>query len=124
MRGEARRLVLAHRLSFELHNGPVPDDQVVMHTCDNPACVNPAHLRVGTQIENICDRDAKGRGKCGVGERQHLSKLTAEQAISIRQQYRAGQITFVKLAEQFGVHPTTVRNVVKRHTWKHLQDAS
>lgn len=57
-----RRLMKAHRVAYELVHGPIPDGKVVMHTCDNPPCVNPAHLTVGTQLDNVNDMLAKGRG--------------------------------------------------------------
>jgi hypothetical protein len=55
----------AHRASWMIHNGPIPDGLVVMHKCDNPECSNPEHLQLGTQADNIHDRDAKGRGRSG-----------------------------------------------------------
>jgi len=60
--GKRGQVYRAHRLAYELVNGPIPDGAVVMHACDNPPCINPAHLIVGTQGENIADRDLKGHG--------------------------------------------------------------
>lgn len=60
--GRSGAIVLAHRLSYQIHFGPVPDDLSVLHRCDNPACCNPGHLFLGTQQDNVDDREAKGRG--------------------------------------------------------------
>jgi hypothetical protein len=59
---DGRKWHRAHRFSFEAHKGPISDGDVIMHSCDNPICVNPNHLSAGTQRENIADREAKGRG--------------------------------------------------------------
>lgn len=55
------RPVMAHRVSYEMHHGEIPDGAVVMHSCDNPACVRPTHLKIGSQADNITDRHLKGR---------------------------------------------------------------
>jgi hypothetical protein len=65
----AGKPVSLHRLAYEWSHGPIPDGHVVMHVCDNPSCINPSHLRAGTQRENIADREAKGRGRVPVRAR-------------------------------------------------------
>ena len=77
------RKVRAHRLSYEYHKGPIPDGQVIRHTCDNPTCINPAHLLAGTQAQNIQDAAARKRMK-------GRPKLTADDVQEIRQMITAG----------------------------------
>lgn len=64
--GRAGRAFLAHRLTWEAHKGPIPDGQFALHHCDNPPCVNPAHLFLGSQADNCADMKAKGRGDTSV----------------------------------------------------------
>jgi len=75
--GKGSRLLLAHRVSHEIHKGPVPDGLLVLHSCDNRLCVNPAHLSAGTQSQNILDAFARGRKVSG-------AKLSADQVKAIR----------------------------------------
>lgn len=110
----------AHRVSYLLHVGEIPDGMVVMHKCDNPSCVNPNHLEVGTQADNLSDMRAKGRGKGGnglSGEKHPLSKLTASQVVDIRSK-RANGRTIQSLADEYGVVGGTIHFVVSGRTWK------
>lgn len=112
----------AHRVSWEIANGrPVPDGLHVMHACDNPRCVNPAHLSVGTRSDNMRDCVAKGRhGKSGVqGERHPSHKLTDAQVIEIRRRAAAGEQTR-PMAREFGVTAPVVRGIRRGTMWKHL----
>ena len=109
---------LAHRLSYEMHHGPIPDGMVVMHKCDNPSCVNPDHLKVGTQSENIIDAITKGRKVLPdlprfSGENHPASKLTSE---DVRQIQTCGKPT-KDLAAQYGVATSTIRRARSGRSW-------
>lgn len=90
------RARMAHRYSYELHYGPIPDGMVVMHQCDNPPCVRPDHLRVGTQDENMLDKKLKGRG------RTDDYKLTDTDVVELRAQAARG-VRLADIARQFGI---------------------
>lgn len=120
--GSANRgKVLAHRLSYELAKGKIPEGSVIMHMCDNPACVNPAHLSVGTQKQNMLDKVAKGRDRNGSrrGSQIGTSVLTDEQVASIRERYIAG-IKMNDILSEFGVSRPTVKRIISGKTWAHL----
>lgn len=111
--------VQSHRLSWEIHNKKsIPNGLVVMHKCDNPSCVNPDHLSVGTYKENTQDMISKGRKRtvAPVGEANGKSLLTAEQAKEIKE----STLSMAALARKFGVSPSCVRGVKIGRTWKHL----
>lgn len=93
----------AHRLSWELHRGPIPAGLWVLHHCDNPSCVNPAHLFVGTAADNTADMIAKGRGN-KTGRRR---KLADDQVRAIRADDRAAHY----VAHQYGVSESTIYNI-------------
>jgi hypothetical protein len=124
---------LAHRVSWELANGqPVPEGLEVRHTCDNPPCVNPAHLLIGTASDNMRDMVERDRGPTGDraparrypermprGEAHKRSKLTAMQVVTIRARALAG-VSYCALGREYGVSDATVRRAVKRVNWAHL----
>lgn len=113
--------ILAHRFSYELHYGPIPDGLDVCHTCDNPSCVNPAHLWLGTAKDNAQDMARKGRWNnvLFLGEAHPNSKLTNENVIAIRRLRKQG-VQGIELAKQFNVTPSTISCIVLYKTWKHI----
>jgi hypothetical protein len=107
-----------HRVSWELAYGPVPKGQNVLHTCDNPACVNPEHLFLGTHKANAEDRNAKGRH--AHGERHGNSKLNEEKVREIRRRYAVEAVSQMDLAHAYGVNQTIISDVLRRVSWKHV----
>lgn len=107
----------AHRWAWEHHNGPIPDGMIVCHKCDNPICMNPSHLFLGTDTDNMADRDSKGRQ--ARGERSKLSKLTAQDVTAIRALHSQG-FKIGRLAEMFGITYPGISGIVHRRTWKHI----
>jgi hypothetical protein len=114
----------AHRLAWEVVNGAIPADMCVCHHCDNPACVNPSHLFLGTHRENMLDAYRKGRKapaptflQSGAkGERNAKSKLTADDVRTIR----SSSLSTADLAGTYGVSPESIRNAITRRTWGHI----
>lgn len=106
--GQNRR---AHRVSYVLFKGPLPEEVLVCHTCDNPGCVSPDHLFLGTPLTNMQDKCAKGRHRFG-----RTCTLTEEDIRTIR----ASDLTQSKLGEAFGVHQVTISEIITRKIWKHI----
>lgn len=111
----------AHRVAFWLTYGHAPDGLVVRHTCDERACVRPDHLVLGTQADNC--RDAVERRRHSFGERNGQSKLTDVDVCEIRFRSVCGERQ-ADIARAFGVSGTTIRNVVKRRLWRHVDLAA
>jgi len=108
----------AHRVSWELHNGPIPDGLHVLHKCDNRKCVNPNHLWIGTNAQNTADMVAKGRA--AKGEKSGKAILDEICVTLIREIYANGKTTHLALAKFFGVGESTIANIVKRNSWRHI----
>lgn len=111
----------AHRLSYEIHRGPIPRGMSVLHDpaiCNNRACVNPDHLRLGTQAENMRDRLVAGTYHRG-GD-VYCSKLTEDDVRAIRSSHAEGA-SKKGLARQYGVTDAAIHAVVTRRTWKHVE---
>ena|SRR3990167_3201580 len=114
----------AHRVSWRIAHGNVPPGKLVLHHCDNPPCVNPSHLYVGTDADNVKDQVARGRLRRARGVDAGLAKLTEGQVITIRRMYAAGKCSLPQLSHQFGIAVNAVWMIVRRLTWKHLSDES
>lgn len=112
------RMEGAHRVSYRLFKGEIPDGQCVCHTCDNPGCVNPEHLFLGSIAENTSDRQSKGRGIKGMSV--HTSKLCEADVRRIRRLAGSG-VLHRDLAAQFGVDRSTISRVSSGATWNHVE---
>jgi hypothetical protein len=115
---EDKRLTRAHRIAYELTHGRFDPSADVRHKCDNPICVNPSHLELGSHADNMGDMVKRGRS-CR-GEQKPDAKLTEADVRAIRERFAAGGITKQALAEQYGVCADTVRDVITRTKWRHV----
>lgn len=112
----------AHRVAWELTNGGIPEGMFVLHDCphgDNPRCVNPDHLFLGTQKDNMADMDAKGRRNTPAGENHSHSKLLEAQVIEIKRRL-ADNEQCTKIAKDFLVTRSLIMHIKRGDSWKHV----
>lgn len=110
----------AHRQSYFYFKGEFDTKKHVLHSCDNPACVNPEHLSLGDQRQNNIERDIRGRQKTKHGEEHKLAKLTTEQVIEIRRIHNPKTNPTRKLARDFNISQGTIMKILKRVAWPHV----
>ncbi len=109
----------AHRLSYFLHHKIDPGILYVCHKCDNRACVNPEHLFLGTQADNIAD--AKNKNRLSIGSRHYIAKITEAQVIEIRTLYETGNYSQAELARRYGFKSSvSIFHIVNKNHWKHI----
>lgn len=109
----------AHRLSYIIHKGPIPDGLFVCHKCDNPACVRPGHLYAGTHKQNMRDKRIRGRSNTPVGSDNGQAKLT-EGAVAQIKKMLAGGHAQCEIAKSFGVDPSLVSKIKHGVVWGHV----
>ena len=114
------KLQQAHRVAWQIENGPIPNSLLACHHCDNPPCVRPDHLFLGTVKDNAEDMVSKGRNRSGhfVGQDHPRAILTEDQVMAIRA--LEGSMSRPKIAAQFGVAAITVTRIHRRTLWGHL----
>lgn len=113
-------LKYAHRISYELKYGPVPSGLYVLHKCDTPSCINPDHLFIGRQVDNVKDMITKGRDNHARGSRIYLAKLTEENIVEIRKLFTTG-LTQQKIADLYNVSDTAISDIFNHRTWNHVK---
>ncbi len=111
----------AHRVAYILWNKIENIDLDACHRCDNPGCVNPRHIFLGTHLDNMLDREAKGRNNPPKGEKQGSSILTEDAVRDIRSRATGVRGNRTSLAKEYGVHVDTIGHIVKRKSWKHIE---
>ena len=117
-RNASGQIELTHRAAWRLFKGEIPPGMFILHRCDNPICMNPAHLFMGTQSDNARDMWEKRRAKPGtsLGEKHGMSKLTED----IVREIRASKESGIALALRLKISPVTVSEIRLRKTWKHI----
>jgi transposase-like protein len=120
IRISSRKAMRVHRLSFFLSTKIDPAGKLVCHHCDNPGCVNPAHLYLGTALENNRDKVTRGRCNWAKGEKVFNAKFTKEQIKDIFRQYRQGGVLQADIAKYYGVTQGAIHLILSGKCWGHL----
>jgi len=115
-----KRMMMAHRVSWEIHNGPILQGIQVLHKCDNPECSRPDHLFLGNQSENMVDCVEKGRKNTAKGERHAKAILREEDVLQIRSLCQSGLQSRHEIARSFNVSYASITDIVLRRSWRHL----
>jgi hypothetical protein len=113
------KLTRVHRAVYEKVHGKIANKMVIMHSCDNPACINIHHLSADYQSENIKDMYSKGRGINLAGSKHGMSKIKEADVIEIKKRLSDGD-TCVSISKDYGVSEGTIRNIKKGRNWKHV----
>ena len=117
---KSKKVLTAHRYSYELYFGKIPTGLFVLHKCDTPACVNPEHLFIGTQHDNAVDMRSKNRGFNNSGENHGRAILTIDKVKNIRELYEEDSAGITALSIKFNVSKSTIHNIVNNKTWRNI----
>jgi hypothetical protein len=114
------KFLTAHRVAWELNNKPIPDGMVACHKCDTPLCVNPRHIFIGTQADNVADMEKKGRANKSKGDAHLRAKIKSHQIPEIIQRRKNGEY-LKSIAKDFAVSYSTISAIVRGVSWKSVQ---
>jgi hypothetical protein len=109
---------LSHRLSYAAYVGEIPDGMLVCHHCDNPKCINPDHLFLGTYKDNAIDRNAKGRAPLTGGERNGCARLSIDDVKGILKRKKDAGLSYGTIAREYGVSPKQIEKIVRGERWR------
>ena len=109
-----KKYISAHRIAYELHHKrPIQEGMYILHSCDNPKCCNPHHLREGTHQDNMDDMKSKGRHNGN-------KKLSIEQVIQIREKYYKDNYSYSSLAREYNVYPACISDIINKKSWSNV----
>jgi len=111
------KTIPAHRVAYKLFIGDIPESLSVLHKCDNPTCVNPEHLFLGTQMDNMKDMNSKGRRKSICGEQLPQTKINSDIVLDIRKKAQSQR----NYATQYNISQSTVGEIQRNLIWKHVE---
>jgi hypothetical protein len=114
----SRKTLLAHRVNYELLVSPIPSGLIACHSCDNPSCINPHHIFIGTMSDNMKDMVIKGRSPKNLGEKNPNRILTAELVLEIRA--KKSTMTYKAISSTYGITKDYAWNLVHNKSWKHI----
>lgn len=114
------RYRMAHRLAWECSVGPIPDGMKVCHKCDNRRCINPNHLFLGTDADNVADMDAKGRRTVLRGSENGYARLDEEKVKGIKKLLVETSLKGTEIAKAYNVHQSTIWQIKHGRTWRHV----
>lgn len=114
---KTKKSFYAHRLSYLIYKGDIPEKMLVCHTCDNSSCINPDHLFLGTNKDNVFDMITKGRRPSFTCEKNSMAKTTKEQVLEMRSKFSNGKYTQKDLAEEYKLDKSTVGSILRQETW-------
>ncbi len=115
---DGKKMVRCNRYSWSLKHGPIPPRMLVCHTCDNPICVNPRHLFLGTNAVNLADMANKDRSTHGI--KNPMAKLDPLRVVAIRRDYGNGGSTQKQVGARHGISEASVREIVHRRLWRRV----
>jgi hypothetical protein len=116
--GIRKKFMKAHRVAWMITSGPIPEGMRVLHRCDNPSCVKPDHLFIGSQYDNVKDMERKNRAVKCRGSGHSLSQFTEAQVSSFRREWATG-VTALSLCQKYGI-PTSTMHYILHDGWKHI----